>query len=50
MMLGYGLFSSMLKDSEGEQAPPAVTMVKDVGVGAATGGVAGAAGAVVRKI
>ena len=50
LMLGYGLFSSMLKDSEGEQAPPVVTTVKDVGIGAATGGVGGAAGAVIRKV
>ena len=43
MILSYGLSSSFLKDSEGEQAPAVVTTVKDVGMGAATGGPAGAA-------
>lgn len=49
-VLSYSLFSSMIKDSEGEQAPSVVTAAKDVGVGAATGGVGGAASAVVRRI
>lgn len=49
-MLSYGLFSSFLKDGESEQAPQVVTAAKDVGMGAATGGVSGAAGAVVRRV
>ena len=50
VILGYGLFSSFIKDSQGEQAPTVVTAAKDVGMSAATGGVSGAASAVVRKI
>jgi hypothetical protein len=50
LILGYGLFSSFIKDSEGESAPTVVTAAKDVGMSAATGGVSSAATAVVRKI
>lgn len=50
VVLSYGLFSSFLKDAEGEQAPTVVTSAKDVGIGAATGGVGGAASAVVRNV
>lgn len=50
MLLSYGLFSSMLKDSEGEQAPQLVSDAKDIGMGAATGGASGAASAVIRKV
>ncbi len=49
MILGYGLFSSFLNDSQSESAPSVVTTVKDVGMGAATGGIAGAAHAVARR-
>lgn len=50
LILGYGLFSSFLQDSQSEQAPQMVSDVKDVGIGAATGGASGAASAVVRKV
>ncbi len=50
MILGYGLFSSFIKDSQGEEAPSVVTATKDVGMAAATGGVSGAASAVVRRV
>lgn len=38
LILGYGMFSSFLKDSEGESTPQPVAVAKDVGVTAATGG------------
>ncbi len=50
MILGYGLFSSFLKDSQGESAPPMVTTIKDVGMSAATGGVSSAAQAAARHV
>ena len=43
LILGYGLFSSFLSDSEGESAPEIVTTVKDAGIGVATSGASGAA-------
>lgn len=50
LILGYGLFSSFLSDSQSEHAPQIATDIKDIGVGAATGGSSGAASAVARKI
>ena len=50
MILGYGLFSGFLRDSETESAPSVVTAVKDVGIGAVTGGISGAVRAGVRRI
>ncbi|MFK7824473.1 MAG: hypothetical protein AB8G05_09960 [Oligoflexales bacterium] len=50
LILGYGLFSSFLTDSQTEQAPQVVTDAKDIGVGAATGGSSGAASAIARKV
>jgi hypothetical protein len=50
IILSYGMCSSILKDSQGEQAPEVVTTAKDVGMGAATGGASGAVGAVARKV
>lgn len=50
LILAYGLFSSLLSDSQTEQTPQVVTDVKDVGIGAATGGASGAASTVVRKV
>jgi hypothetical protein len=50
IMLSYGMMSSFLRDSEGEQAPAAVTTIKNVGMGAVTGGVQGAMGSVIRKV
>ncbi len=48
LILAYGLFSSFLTDSEGESVPETVTMVKDAGVAAATGG--SAAKTIVKRI
>ncbi|MBI2603760.1 MAG: hypothetical protein HYW48_11975 [Deltaproteobacteria bacterium] len=50
LVLGYGLFSAFLKDSETEQTPTVITAARDVGIGAATGGVSGAAGAAIKKV
>ena len=50
VILGYGMLSSVVKDSEGENAPAVVTAAKDVGMGAATGGASGAAQAAVRRV
>ena len=50
MILGYGLFSGFLRDSETESAPSVVTAIKDVGMGALTGGVSGAVRAGVKRI
>jgi hypothetical protein len=50
IMLSYGMMSSFLRDSEGEQAPAAVTTIKNVGMGAVTGRVQGAVGSVIRKV
>ena len=38
VMLAYGMFTSLLKDSEGERTPEPISVVKDVGVTVATGG------------
>ena len=48
VVLSYGMFTSLLQDSEAEVAPAPVTMVKDAGVSVATGG--NPVGSVVRKI
>ena len=50
LLLGYGMFSSLLGDSESEQAPTVVTAAKDIGVGAATGGTSGAAAIAAKKV
>ena len=50
VVLAYGMVSSVLKDSEPEQAPAAAQGAKDITVGAATGGVSGAAGAAIKKV
>lgn len=50
LILAYGMFSSFLQDSQTEQAPQVVSDVKDVGIGAATGGTSGAASAAIRKV
>lgn len=50
IILAYGMFSSILSDSQSEQAPQMVTDIKEVGVGAATGGTSGVASAIVRKV
>ena len=50
MLLGYGMFSSFLTDSQTEQAPQIVSDVKDVGISAATGGASGAASSIIRKV
>lgn len=48
LILAYGMFSSLLQDSETEVAPAPVTLTKDVGVSVATGG--NPATSVIRKI
>lgn len=50
LVLAYGLFSSFLNDSQSEQAPQLATDVKDVGMGAATGGTSGASSAAMKKV
>ena len=50
LILGYGLFSAFLTDSQTEQAPQIVTDAKDIGMGAVTGGGSGAVSAVARKV
>ena len=50
LVLGYGLFSSLMTDSEPEQAPTVVTAAKDVGIGAATGGTTGAAVVATKRV
>ena len=50
LILGYGMFSSILTDSETEQAPQIVSDAKDIGMGAATGGSSGAASAAIKKV
>ena len=50
LILSYGLFTSFLTDSQGEQAPQIVTDAKDVGVSAATGGAPSAASTTIKKV
>lgn len=38
VVLSYGMFTSLLKDSEGEKAPAPVSAAKNVGITVATGG------------
>lgn len=48
IILAFGLFNSFIKDNEGESTPEPVTMAKDAGISAATGG--NPASSVVKRI
>ena len=50
LILAYGCFSGILNDSQSESSPQIVSDVKDVGLGALTGGSAGAANAMISKV